>query len=449
MIPAAKYIGTFILTRPVPLSDLTLHGTRLPDGTSAREDVDIVGRLPTVNRVVSLMPGFVYVYNHTNHSNDYTNRSVGEHLGYSSEEIRAFGDQMLVQLVHEDDLPLLGEHLARIGKLEADNVATIEYRVITKNGEERWLRSVDTVFDRAPDGTVLRHIGCASDVTCEKRAVLRLSQLNTELEQKVALRTRDLARLNAELESRIDARTHELQAAVEELEQLTYIATHDLKVPVNNLCRLGLMLAERAHLLEEDQAEQVGWINDCADQLSAKIQGLVLVAQIRLSEGLPVEALNLAEAVRRAVDQSEKTMGHSALPVITDVPGDLTVHIARFELGSILASLLDNSVKYADPARSLQVRIIARLTAGQVTITVSDNGTGVDGHRDSDKVFGLFQRAHKEPAGTGISLYCIRRMIQKRGGEVTVTGRRGEGAEFSLKLPGASNGKFPYSEVIL
>lgn len=382
-----------------------------------------------------LMPGFVYVFNHVTSSNDYTNRSVGEHLGYSSEEIRAFGDQMLMKLVHAEDLPLLRAHMVRVADLKDEETATLDYRVLTKQGEERWLRSVDSVFDRASDGTVLRHIGCASDVTSEKTALLRLSNLNTALEDKITERTRDLALLNAELEDRITARTHELQEAVDELEQLTYIATHDLKVPVNNLCRLGLMLGDAAHLLPGDQAEQVGWINDCAGQLSAKIQGLVLVAQIRLSEGLPATPLNLREAVNRAVNGCANTMGRAALPVISDVPADMMVHLARFELDSILASLLDNAVKYAEPARPLQVTIRARHDSGRVIMTVADNGTGLDPERDSQKVFGLFQRAHKEPAGSGISLYCARRMMHLRGGGITVQGARDSGATFRLKFP--------------
>jgi PAS domain S-box-containing protein len=439
------------LTRPVPISHLTPDSAASPDAVpivaSACDAEGIMQRMPTVNRVVSLMPGFVYVFNHATLSNDYTNRSVAEHLGYSSEEIRAFGDQMMVRLVHPDDLALLGGHMARIALLGPDEVLSVEYRVTTKSGEERWLRSVDTVFDRSPEGKVLRHIGCASDVTSEKRALLRLSQLNSELESKVALRTRDLARLNAELEDRIDARTQELRDAVEELEQLTYIATHDLKVPVNNLCRLGLMLKETAHQLGDDQAEQVGWINDCADQLSAKIQGLVLVAQIRLSEGLAADALHLGDIVRHAVSESTKTMGHAALPVITDVPEDLIVRFARFELESILASLLDNAAKYADPSRPLQVRISARKMSDYVMLTVSDNGTGLDPSRDREKVFGLFQRAHKTPAGSGVSLYRARRMIQMHGGDVTMRGQRGEGAEFSLRLPRAIRANSSESEV--
>ena len=171
--------------------------------------------------------------------------------------------------------------------------------------------------------------------------------MNAELEEKVSERTCYLAQLNSELESRIAERTFELQDAVDELEQLTYIATHDLKVPVNNLCRLGLMLGERAHLLAPDQAEQMEWINDCAYQLSAKIQRLVLVAQIRLSSALHDERIGLIKAVVDAVGNVGATMGAVPQPFVINIDEDITVDFARFELNSIVTTMIDNALKYA------------------------------------------------------------------------------------------------------
>lgn len=398
-------------------------------------EVSVAGRIPSVDRVVSLMPGFVYVFNHTSYSNDYSNRTVASHLGYCSEEIRSLGADMFMQIVHPDDHALLGTHLERIAALTGEASATIEYRVITKDGDERWLRSVDTVFDRAVDGRVLRHIGCASDITDEKQAQLRLKELNAELEKKVAARTKDMATLNAELEERIYARTLELQDAVDELEQLTYIATHDLKVPLNNLSRLGLMLEDSAASLNGDQAEQVHWINECSEQLSAKVKGLVRVSQIRLGSEPPQEQLHLRTVVLAAVEAFKKPMASAAVSIQVEIPGGMTVGFASSELNSILAAVLENAVKYADSNRKLQIVILSGETVGQVWLSIADNGRGIDMTHDRPKVFGLFQRAHKEPAGGGVSLYCAQRMLHRCGGTMTVTGQRGVGAKFKIIFP--------------
>lgn len=418
--------GTFTVTNhaPLPISP----------------DPQVVHRMPeqeglSIDRVVSLMPGFIYVFNHLTFANDYTNRSVGAHLGYCSEEISRLGAQMLTHVIHPDDHAILGAHMERIAALENDDSATLEYRVITKDGAERWLRSVDTVFERSSDGSVLRHIGCASDVTAEKQAELALFDLNAQLESKVAARTRELDALNSELESRILSRTLEMHDALNELEQLTYVATHDLKVPVNNLNRLGLMLKEAAHTLSPEQEEQVNWVNECAAQLGAKIKGLVMVAQIRLGSGLPPERLVLHDFVREVVAENMQPLDCDEINVTVDIDEDMTLEFARFELSSILATLLDNAVKYADRGRPLEIAIHAKANDAKIALSVADNGTGLDPERDKEKVFGLFQRAHKEPAGSGISLYCAQRMLVRRGGALELAGMRGEGAKFTVVVP--------------
>lgn len=392
-------------------------------------------RLSSVDQVVRLMPGFVYVFNHTSFANDYANRSVATHLGYCAAEIRDLGPGLFQRIIHPDDLPALNAHMATIAALEDDAEAMLEYRVVTKTGAVRWLRSVDTVYDRAADGSVLRHIGCASDITTEMEAHLRLQDLNASLEEKVAERTRALAQLNAGLEARITARTAELEEAVEELEQLTHIATHDLKVPLNNLNRLGLMLSESGNGLSAEQAEQVEWIRQCAEQLNSKVQSLVLVTEIRMGARPSHDTLNLRAAVERAVRAAQPAMGRGALPVALHIDVALTVRFAAFEMDAILASLLDNAVKYAHPDRPLQVTIRAGRTGNGLWLEVADNGKGLDTKRDAATVFGLFKRGQKEPAGAGISLYCAQRMLQRCGATITAEGSRGVGATFRLVFP--------------
>ena len=426
MIEVAKIVRYLSVTDPTPLLQ------RIHAQSSSFDDVEEGLRMPSIDRVVSLMPGFVYVFNHVSNSNDYTNRSVGEHLGYSSAEIRGFGTQMLMKVIHPDDLEQMITHFSRIVELDGDESVTIEYRVVTKAGQLRWLRSVDTVFDRDSNGCVLRHIGCASDITVEKEAELRLPELNAQLEDMVELRTEDLEDLNTNLEERISSRTQQLQEAVVELEQLTYIATHDLKVPVNNLARLGLMLASKTDGLSVEQIENIAWINDCVEQLGEKIKGLVMVAQIRLGNGNPSVLINLHEVTAKAVDLIQPNMRPDSLPVDVDVPENILVQFERSELESVLAALLDNATKYADPVRPLEIKITAGTANGQVWLSVADNGTGIDTKLDAAKVFGLFQRAHKAPAGSGISLYCARRMLHRRGGVLSFKGRRGQGAEFTM-----------------
>lgn len=403
--------------------------------------------VPTIDRVVSLIPGFVCFFNHLTYSNDDTNKSVALHLGYSSEEIRPLGGGMFMRLVHEGELRRLGAHMLKTAQPSDGESAVVEYRVERKEGNKRWLRSVERVFGRDPDGKVLRHIGCASDFTAEKEAQLALTRLNAALEEKVEERTRDLAELNVGLRERVSQRPRELEEAVEELEQLTFIATHDLKVPANNISRLAQMLGVDVIDIAPEQ-ELVGWVHTIAEQLHQKIQGFVFVAQLRLSSEFSCQRLNLGAQVRSSIKEFESGMQGASLPAICDILDDLEVEFPKFELGCILTSLLDNSVKYT-ALRPLQITMRARCEEGHAVLTVADSGSGIGGARESAKVFGLFQRAHKTPAGSGIFLYCDQRMLQRRGATSQSVVRAVSGRSLKLAFQGAKKKMMQIKRILL
>lgn len=407
--------------------------TAVPALAENAQPVAVCGmRAPTIDQVISLMPGFVYVFDHEMQANVYANRSVGTHLGYRADEIREMGAGLLLRVILPEDIPLVSAHMARIAMLEGDAFCTLDYRVLTKEKKVLWLRSVDRVFERDADGCVLRHIGCASDITTKKEAVLRLGELNAGLEAKVVQRTQALADLNAALETRIGERTLQLEKAMGELEEITYTATHDLKVPVNNLCRLGLMLEETAQDMTPEQAEQIAWVNSCAQQLNHKIAALVRVSRIRFDEIPEIQQSDLNDAVANALKTLGPALEKSGADVSVEIPAGSVVPFCQAELESMVAALVDNAINYAEPARRLRISLCFTQEADGPTLSVADNGTGLSLPAELPKVFGLFKRAHKFPPGDGMALHCAQRRLQRFGGRISATGSRGQGVEFKV-----------------
>ncbi len=146
--------------------------------------------MPTTNweadaflaKITKVIPGIVYVFNQKTQSNEYTNTTLADILGYSSAELIELGDALFPTLCHPDDLPRIGEYFASLQHLVDGTTVSIEYRMRHKSGHWVWLLSNDTVFDRDEDGAVHRHIGVATDISQQKTSETAIAATRDELE---------------------------------------------------------------------------------------------------------------------------------------------------------------------------------------------------------------------------------------------------------------------------
>jgi signal transduction histidine kinase len=100
----------------------------------------------------------------------------------------------------------------------------------------------------------------------------------------------------------------------------------------------------------------------------------------------------------------------------------------------ILVNLIGNAVRHSPPAGT--VRLAFARTAGTASVTVSDEGPGIDA-ADQQRIFERFERADAGMEGTGLGLAISRRLARSMGGDVTLESAPGSGARFTLTLPSA------------
>jgi PAS domain S-box-containing protein len=122
--------------------------------------------------IESAMPGILYVFNTLTRSNVYANKSSLTHLGYSPEELKAFGDEFVEKVIHPDDLKGLTSWDSEPDGTVKEN----EIRMLTKWGEYRWFMTWDTPFLRQANGKVIQIVGIAQDITARKEVINLLSK---------------------------------------------------------------------------------------------------------------------------------------------------------------------------------------------------------------------------------------------------------------------------------
>jgi CheY-like chemotaxis protein len=164
----------------------------------------------------------------------------------------------------------------------------------------------------------------------------------------------------------------------------------------------------------------------------------------RISQGkivLKKEQVELAkivahsvETVRPMIDQREQRLSLelSAHPVW--LMGDFT------RLSQVLANLLNNASKYTPEGG--QIRLAALGGEGKATITVEDNGTGIDAEL-LPRVFELFVQGERaldrSQGGLGIGLTLVKRLVELHQGQVeALSPGAGRGSIFRVMLPAIS-----------
>jgi PAS domain S-box-containing protein len=132
-----------------------------------------------LQKVLDTEPGTVYIYDLEERRNVYINRYWLLEYGYTEEETQAMGDQLLVRIIHPDDLMSVSAHHESWRQADEGDIREIEYRIRTKTGKWCWLHSREAAFARDEAGQVKQILGVTHDITEGKlaqEALLRSEQ---------------------------------------------------------------------------------------------------------------------------------------------------------------------------------------------------------------------------------------------------------------------------------
>jgi light-regulated signal transduction histidine kinase (bacteriophytochrome) len=243
--------------------------------------------------------------------------------------------------------------------------------------------------------------------------------------------------LNATLEARVAERTRQLTLANEELEAFSYSVSHDLRAPVRHIAGFVEMLGEElGDSLADEPRRHLGIVADSARRMGQLVDDLLAFSRLGRVDlhAVPVDVAEVVDEARR--DLAHETAGREIVWKIGALP---RVKADRSLLRQVFLNLLSNAVKYTRPRTPAVIEVSAQRdpeNAAQVVISVCDNGVGID-MKYAAKLFGVFQRLHGESEfeGTGIGLANVKRIVERHGGRVWVSGEKDTGAAFHVSLP--------------
>ncbi|MDJ0741091.1 MAG: PAS domain S-box protein [Gammaproteobacteria bacterium] len=239
-----------------------------------------------------------------------------------------------------------------------------------------------------------------------------------------------------EAQNKLAAQAMKIERSRQELDEISQIAANDLQLPLQRIATLGEMLSsDSAEGLGGDERAQLKHLGEEARDMSELVKGIA--DYTRADERSAAEPVDLVELL--ATVRNDLAARIEASAATFDIVGSGRVLGDATQVRQLLWNLVDNALKFSDPARPPVVTVaIDDSTEGQVTVRVRDNGIGIP-EGEIDAVFEAFKRLHPRERypGMGLGLSFCRKIADGLGGEIAATSRVGEGSEFRVTLPRA------------
>lgn len=143
-------------------------------GDSTREhagpEADLIESRHFAQSILDTSPNLIYIFDLVEHRNVYANHEVADFLGYTPEEIAAFGPTLFENILHPEDAERVATHHTHFVTAGDGGMVEVEYRMKHACGEWRWLRSRDVVFTRDENGRATQILGFSEDITERKQS---------------------------------------------------------------------------------------------------------------------------------------------------------------------------------------------------------------------------------------------------------------------------------------
>ena len=244
---------------------------------------------------------------------------------------------------------------------------------------------------------------------------------------------KELKNYKDSLEEKVKIRTEELAKSNSELANFAYVTSHDLREPLRMITSF-LQLLERRYKdqLDQDANDFINYAVDGSKRLNDMITDLLeyskltriepTFTKVNLNKVLDDTLINLVIPI----EENNVIITYDRLPTVNGDENSLLM---------ILQNLIGNAIKYHGQKQP-KIHISAVKEKTQNVISIKDNGIGIKPEH-LKRIFKVFQRLHRhdEYPGTGIGLAIAQKIVQQHGGNIWVESEYGKGTTFHFSIP--------------
>lgn len=289
---------------------------------------------------------------------------------------------------------------------------------------------------------------------------IEIDKLNSELEEKVMLRTKQLndeIEVKSQIEKSLIKSQKELAIALDNEKNLSYmksnfisIVSHEYRNPLTIIRNSEELIRFSVSAFKEKKI-QLDKLVDNLEQYGSKIESNIINLIDLMNDilwysktldkriELNLSTFNLyeflCERAKRNLEFDE--YGHiiniSQNNDIEEITSDKKILLL------IVDNIISNALKYSEESTKIEINYKS-FNSNQISISINDEGIGID-KEDLSLIFEPFNRARNvgSVSGSGLGLSIVKSMVELLNGEVHIESELNKGTNITITIPDAKD----------
>lgn len=234
-----------------------------------------------------------------------------------------------------------------------------------------------------------------------------------------------------------DQMANQLHAGDEQRRQLLADVGHELRTP------LAVIRGEMEAMVDGVRPIDPHTVEALLDDIAGMERLLDDLRTLATAESeqlvLQLEEVDVRELARDVVDDLSRQARAAAVELVLADGRSVSAEIDPVRVRGILVNLVVNAIRATPPDGRVTISVSTDLRSPrpfstQLVVQVTDTGVGIPAG-DLDRVFDRFHKGEGS-RGSGLGLTIARRYARAHDGDLTVDSLPGEGATFTLTIPG-------------
>jgi two-component system phosphate regulon sensor histidine kinase PhoR len=221
-------------------------------------------------------------------------------------------------------------------------------------------------------------------------------------------------------------------------------ASHELRTPLASIA--GFIETLRGPARDDVKAREnfLAIMQRQTERMARLIDDLLSLSRLEMRTYVrPTTPVDLAGVVQQVVEALCQLARDAQVEIVADLPAAwIEVPANRDELIQVFQNLIENAIKYGGEGGRVEITLADRRREEEeeVAVTIRDHGPGIaEEHipRITERFYRVDMEASRVNKGTGLGLAIVKHILTRHDGRLTIRSAPGEGAAFTVHLPGS------------